>query len=169
MADLFVRHSLNSNKAIKISISFRCFVAKESGGDHIWTLELGTTELDINNEIINPVRIHVIDVDTIDELIDDKIALIAKQVDWAPFANDTEAPVIKGVFPLGKNALIGSNVTIQIKDELPASGIDLLDLNITMDIGDTVFDITSECVITGNPYEYKVVWTPRIRVSNTYQ
>lgn len=169
MADIFIRHSLNNSKTVKVSISFRNFVAKESGGDHIWTLELGTTALDINSEKINPIRVHVIDVDTIDEIINDRLSLIAEQVDWGPFVDDVEAPIVNSVFPLGKDISIVSNIAIKIKDELPASGIDLTDLSITMDIGDTIFDITSECVVTGDPYEYKITWEPRIRVSNTYR
>ena len=168
MADLLVRHSLNDNKIIKILVSFRYFVAKSSGGDHIWTLELGTTSLDKEGEKISPIRIHNIDVETIDDVIDEGVALISSQIEWKPFLIDTYPPEVISTIPTGDNVGLGSSVVIELKDKLPASGLDISELGISLDVGDTVFDITNECVITGNPYVYKITWSPKIRVNDTY-
>jgi len=168
MSELFVRHSLNSKKAIKIFVSFRYFVSKSSSGDHIWTLELGTSELDLNGKKINPVRINDINVEFLDDLLGESIALIAAQIDWSPLEEDKEYPILTSILPSGDNVSIGSNIVIKINDELPTSGIDLSELNILLDIGDTKFDITSEFKIIGDPYEYILEWAPKLRVNNTY-
>jgi len=169
MSELFVRHSLNSKKAVKIFVSFRYFVDKSSGGDHIWTLELGTASLDLNGKKINPIHINNINITCLDDLLDESIALIAAQIDWSPFQEDTECPVIISVEPLGENVSIGRNIVIKINDALPTSGIDLSELKILLDIGDTKFDITSEFKVIGIPYEYTLEWVPKLRINNTYK
>jgi len=169
MSELFVRHSLNSKKSVKIFVSFRYFVDKASGGDHIWTLELGTLELDLNGKRINPIRINNINVTSLDDLLSESIALIAAQVDWSPFEEDIRCPIITSIRPLGNNVPIGYNVVIKINDALPTSGIDLSELKILLDNGDTKFDITSEFKIIGDLYEYILEWVPKLRINNTYR
>jgi len=169
MSELFVRNSLNSIKAVKIYVSFRYFVDKASGGDHIWTLELGTAELDLNGKKINPVRVNNINIASLDDLLSESIALIAAQIDWSPLEEDIECPIIVLAKPLGDNVPIGYNIVIKIKDKLPSSGIDLSELNILLDIGNTKFDITSEFKIIGDPYEYMLEWAPKLRINNMYK
>ena len=168
MADLYIRHSLNNKKTVKVLVSFRCFVAKSSGGDHIWTLELGTTSLDKDGKKINPVRIHNINVDSLDTLISENLSIIADQIDWSPLLTDKECPEVVSTIPIGDGVGLGSSVVIELKDVLPASGLDLSEMKILLDIGSTVFNITDECVVTGDPYRYKIKWDPRIRVNRTY-
>jgi len=169
MSELFVRNSLSSKKTVKIFVSFRYFVDKDSGGDHIWTLELGTSELDLNGKKINPVRVNNINVTSLDDLLDESIALIAAQIDWLPLEEDIECPIITSVKPFGDNVPIGRNIVINITDALPTSGIDLSELKILLDIGDTKFDITSEFKIIGDPYGYILEWGPKLRINNTYR
>jgi len=169
MSELFVKHSLNSKKVVRIFVSFRYFVDKASSGDHIWTLELGTASLDLNGKKINPVRINNINVNSLDDIIGESVALIAAQIDWSPLEKDTRYPVITSIKPIGDKVPIGYNVVIKINDESPTSGIDLSELKILLDIGDTKFDITSEFKITGDPYEYILEWTPKLRINNTYR
>ena len=51
-----------------------------------------------------------------------------------------------------------------LKEDLPATGIDLSSIKLYAND----FDITGELEITGNPYEYKIKWRPKIKIYSTY-
>ena len=169
MADLYVRHSLNSKKTIKIIVAFRYFVNKDSAGDHIWTLELGTVFKDKNGNSIKPIRIHGINVDHVDDTIKEAAAEIASQIDWSPLSEDTYPPILTNILPVGVDVSLASSIVVDIEDSLPSSGLDLSKLSVILNNGTMDFDITSEVKITGDPYHYNLYWNPKIRVRNTYQ
>ena len=168
MATLYIRHSLNSKKTIQVIVSFRYFVDRESSGDHIWTLEIGTVFKDRDGKDIDPIRVYDIDVDTIDELMLNNAAIIASKIDWAPLSEDKYVPQLINIAPVGENVSLTSSIIIDIIDDLPSSGLDLSELNIILNNGTTDFDITSEVKVTGNPYKYNLYWATKIRVNDTY-
>jgi hypothetical protein len=81
-------------------------------------------------------------------------------IDWGTLEDDKQPPYIQHFSPEGDYVPIKSKVVIQIKDNLPSSGIDLSDAVFLFNNGEVDFDITSEFVITGDPYDYTLTWLP---------
>ena len=159
MADLFVRHSLNSKKTIRVNIALREFVVlADQDGDTKWILEVGTVDLDSSGNFIPPQMIHNVSESSIEDEVEKAIANICSVIDWSDFEQDNEAPRISYFYPSGNNVPIDSLVTMDLIEDLPSSGIDLSEMKITLNNGVVDFDITNEVNITGDPYQYKVVW-----------
>ncbi len=161
MAEVFVINSLNNTKSVKFNIGLRYFIVKgDQDGDHKWVLEIGTTHEGANGEDHLVKRIHNIDAEDLDEVMENAISELCGKIDWAPFVEDKEAPNVVEASPKGDNVPIGSIVSMKVVDELPSSGIDLSDISVTLNNGEVDFDITNEIKVTGDPYEYDIKWVP---------
>lgn len=169
MAEFFVHNSLNPNKSVKFNITLRYFVIEGEKGEHMWTLEIGTTHPDINGDDISAARAHKISAINFDNVIEDALASLCAQIDWSPLSTDRDAPYVDIAVPVGTTVPIRSNVHIKIKDKLPSSGIDLSAAKIILHAGASDFDITSEVTIDGDPYEYDIYWSPPLRVHSRYE
>jgi hypothetical protein len=170
MAEFYVRHSLSLHKAVKFNITLRYIVTKTSEGDHLWVLEIGTTYPDVDGNQISARKKHLISISNLDELIENTVSEMCALIDWSPFVNDVDAPFVYSVVPISNvNVSIESDVYFTIVEHLPAAGIDLSELKVVLNNGDTNFDITSEVNITGDPYEYQLKWVPALRVYSTYE
>jgi len=169
MAEFFVRHTLNYNKTVRFNITLRYFVIKGEEGDHMWTLEIGTTHEDVNGDSISAKKIHNISAENLDEVIETALADLCSQIDWTPLVDDNEAPLVDSFLPTGDEVSIGSDIRIIIRDELPSAGIDLSNMKIILNNSMVDFDITSE-VETADAYynEYELKWVPPLRVYSTY-
>ena len=169
MTEFFVNNSLNITKSVKFNITLRYFVVKGKRGEHMWVLEIGTTHLDINGDPISAKKINDISVENLDEIIENALSDMCSQIDWTPYVRDKSAPYVADLYPEdGTTVSIGSNIYMTIKELLPAAGIDLSDLKVTLNNSMVDFDITSEVNITGDPYEYKLKWVTPLRVYDTY-
>jgi len=170
MAEFYVRNSLNLNKAVKFNITLRYYVIKGIKGEHVWTLEIGTTYPDINGDTIFAKRINNISFDNFDDVIESGLAELCAQIDWSPLIQDKEPPFVENASPLdGEVGVdINSNINIALKDGLPSAGIDLSDMKITLNNSTMDFDITSEIELDGDPYRYDLKWRPPLRVYDTY-
>lgn len=169
MAEFFVHNSLNPNKSVKFNITFRYFVIKNEKGEHMWTLEIGTTHPDINGNDISAFRVHNISASNFNNVIEDALAGLCAQIDWSPLSEDKTPPYIDTTVPAnGTTVSIESNVYIKLKDKLPSSGIDLSDVKLFFRWGTIDFDITSEMTVDGDPYEYNLHWSPALRMYRRY-
>lgn len=170
MAEFYVRNSLNLNKAVKFNITLRYFVIKGVKGEHVWTLEIGTTYLDINGDSIVPKRVHSISADNFDDVIESGLAELCTQIDWSPLANDKWYPYVLECSPAdGETDVdIHSNVNVTLRDDFPTAGMDLSNMKITLNNSMVDFDITNEIEIDGDPHEYSFIWRPPMRVYDTY-
>jgi hypothetical protein len=168
MAEFYVRHSLNYNKTVKFNISLRYFVLKSSYGNHKWVLELGTTQVDSNDDHISPKFIHTTSADNLDEAIETGLATLCSGIDWTPFVDDLEPPYVDEASPNTSDVSIFSNVEVSIKDLLPTSGIDVSGMKVILNNGTTDFDITSELTGVDDYNDYDFVWKPPMRVFSTY-
>jgi len=169
MAEFFVRHTLNNNKTVKFNITLRYFVIKGEEGEHMWTLEIGTTHEDVNGDSISAKKIHNISAENLDEVIETALADLCSQIDWTPLVDDKEAPLVDGFLPSGNNVSIGSDIRIIIKDELPSAGIDISNMKIILNNSMQDFDITGEVETVDAYYnEYELKWVAPLRVYNTY-
>jgi len=135
----------------------------------MWILEIGTTHPDKNGDPISAKKIHRISAEDLDEIIEDALSDLCSQIDWTPFVDDVDAPYVDSLYPEdGTTVSIGSDVYMTIKEKLPAAGIDLSNLKVTLNNSTMDFDITSEVSIEGDPYEYSLKWVPPLRVYDTY-
>lgn len=170
MADFYVRNSLSLTKSVKFNITLRYLVSKGDRGEHVWLLEIGTTYPDASGNPIPARKIHRISVDNLDQLIEDNVAEMCALIDWSPLVDDKKAPYVTEVIPSDSTDVsIESNVYFTIVEDLPAAGIDLSGVKVTLNNGTTEFDITGEIESAGDPYEYELKWTPPLRVYSTYE
>jgi len=170
MAEFFVHNSLNPNKSVKFNITFRYFVISNEKGEHMWTLEIGTTHPDINGDDISAARVHDISASNFNNVIEDALIGLCAQIDWSPLSEDRTPPYVDMAVPIdGTTVSIESGVHIKLKDELPSSGMDLSTAKIILRAGVTDFDITSEVTTDGDPYEYNLYWSPVLRMYRRYE
>jgi hypothetical protein len=168
MAEFYVKNSLG-NLTVKFNISLRYFVIKGEEGEHLWTLEIGTTHEDINGNDISAKKIHNISAGNLDEVIEGALADLCSQIDWTPLVADKGAPFVDNFSPSGSDVPITSDVNIILKDKLPSAGIDLSNMKVILNNSTQDFDITSEVEVIDAYYnEYKLKWTTPLRVYNTY-
>ena len=168
MAEFWVQNSLNYSKAVKFNITLRYIGVKSEGGAFTWVLEIGTTYLDINGEAISAAKIHNVSAEDLDEVIEDALAGLCSQIDWSPLVQDEEPPYVDSVTPNGSDVSLYSDVVIVLKDRLPSSGMDISNMKVILNNSMVDFDITSEVVVEGDPYEYTLKWSTPLRVRNTY-
>jgi len=170
MAEFYVHNSLNPNKSVKFNITLRYFAIKNERGEHMWTLEIGTTHTDINGDNISAARAHNISVNNFNNVIENALASLCSQIDWSPLSSDRTSPYVDTATPAdGTTVSIESNLYIKLKDKLPSSGIDLSAMKIILHAGETDFDITTEVTIEGDPYEYDLYWSPALRMNRRYE
>ena len=162
MAEILVKHTLNPRKAIKFNLNLSRYALKETEGDIVWLLEIGTTEPSITGGKIPPKFIHKVTEANIELEINKAVADMCSLVDWQDFDIDRYSPIISKFNPLGLNVPITSKVEFTIVEEAPSSGIDLSGMTVVLNNGAVDFDITSEVIIQGDPYEYNIQWVPTI-------
>ena len=171
MAEFYVTNSLNLDKAVKFNITLRYFVLLAEKGDHKWVLEIGTTHPDINGDRIIAKKIHGISAQNLDQVIEEGVAELCSQIDWSPLVQDKVKPYVDSTTPEDGDTDVNimTDIYVTIKDDLPSAGIDLSNMSITLNNSMVTFDITNEVVITGDPYEFNLRWTPPLRVFDTYE
>ena len=160
MAELFVRNSLSSAKAVKFNVSYNEYTLLNDEGRTRWVIVVGTLCPDKDGNSITPTFIHNVSEDTVEDEINKAIASMCKFIDWGKLDDDKYPPYINDYGPKGDNVSIRSKVILDIKDDLPSSGIDLSEAKVIFNNGEVDFDITSECEIKGDPYNYILEWTP---------
>jgi len=161
MAELYVVNSLNLTKSVKFNIGLRYFVVKgDADGDHKWVLEVGTTHSGSDGTTPIAKKVHNISAEDFDEVLEDALSELCSRIDWSPFVADGEPPYLVSVTPTGDDISIGSNVYLKIKEELPSSGIDLSNIKVVLNNGTVDFDISNEIVVSGDPYDYDLRWSP---------
>lgn len=164
--DYLLRNSLNPSKVVKCTITFRQITNKGEEGEPVWLVEINTPEEHKDGGSIPPVFIHYVSSINIDEAIRDATKLIAEQIDWSPMAVDLRPPFVTYSFPSTIDEIVSlhSNVVVDIMDILPAAGIDPSSIKVTVND----FDVSDEIELIGDPYNYRIIWDPYIRVADYY-
>jgi len=160
MAQFLIRNSLNPQKVVSCGITFEQVTTKGGMGEPIWVIELATDEPHKNGGNIPPEFINLTSLDNLDEEIEKAVEILSEKIDWTPLEIDLRPPFVESCYPSSYEVDIESSIEIILKDLLPAAGIDIDSINMT--IND--FDVTSELEISGDPYEYTLKWKPFIRV-----
>ena len=170
MAHIFVKNSLNTTKAAKIDINFPIFVTTDSDGDPIWVLETASTYLSDSGKEIVPTYINkTTEFNNLDDVVAETVSEIARQIDWLPLVEDTDPPYVTDFKPVGGNVSIASNIYMNIREDAPSAGIDLSDVEIILNNGNTDFNITNDCVIKGTPFNYNINWETPWRFTRHYR
>jgi hypothetical protein len=164
--EYLIRNSLNPGKVVSCTITFRQIVNKGEEGELVWLVQINTAEPHKDGGEIAPLFIHYVSSDNLDAAIKSATETIAEQVDWSPLYEDLRPPFVSYSSPSESGDIVSlySNVVVDIKDLLPAAGIDPDSITVTVN----GFDVTDELDIIGDPYEYRVIWDPFIRVADTY-
>ena len=165
MAEYLLRNSLNLGKVVACTISFRQIVNKGEEGEPVWLVEISTPEPHKDGGSIAPEYVHYVSSDNLDDAIREATANIADQVDWTPTVEDVRPPFVFAYQPRPNIVDIYSDVVVDIKDVLPAAGVDVDTIEVTVN----GMDVTNELQIDGDPYEYRVIWSPKIRVLDYYE
>lgn len=170
MAEILVRNSLGSQVAVKITVTLHESIVKDDKdeGDPKWLLMLGTTHKDKYDNTIPPVAVHNLSGTDIDGEIEKAINVICKDIDWGGLYVDREAPSVISYSPTGQDVDILSDIKISIKDSLPSSGLDLSNLNVTINNGTFTYDITDEILIRSDTFDCDLRWVPKTIIKDTY-
>jgi len=164
MAEFILRNSLNPSKAVQCAVTYRQVVPKGIEGEALWVVEVVTTEPDVSGNSIAPEYINLVDLTYLEDEIAEAVERISTQIDWSPLIEDTRAPYVESLSPSTYEVPLETSVEVVLKDLLPAAGIDVDSIIMTVN-GE---DVTNELEITGDPYEYNIKWSPFIRIMDEY-
>lgn len=166
MAEYILRNSLNPDRVVKCFITFRKLTNKDERAEPVWLVHIVTDEPHKDGGNIAPVFIHLATLNNLDLEINNATEKIASQVNWGTLKEDTRAPIVSIVEPVGdiNNVGIMSNVIFDIEDLLPAAGVDMDSIKVSVN----GMDVTEEIEVMGDPYIYRVIWKPFKRVFDCY-
>ncbi len=167
MAEYLLRNSLNPNKVVKCTITFRQIINKGENGEPIWLIEIDTIEPHKDGGKILPVFIHYTTSTNLDVAIKEATEKIAEQINWESLISDLRPPFVIYSFPeINRVNSVGihTSVIVDIQDILPAAGIDSNSIEVV--IND--IDVSDEISLDGDPYQYRVRWDPKVRIYDYY-
>jgi len=142
---------------------------KDPEGEGIWVLTVATSELDSSGEKIGIEVVNVLDpsLDTVHDEIEAAMGRIGEQIDWGTLLEDNVAPQLKSLKPSieqTENVSIVSNVIARIVDPLPAAGLDLSTLNMSINglpvISGGVATASHDIELRGTIFDTTVVFNP---------
>jgi hypothetical protein len=165
MAEYLLRNSLNPGKVVKCVISFRQLTIKGYEGEQQWVVEINTVEPHKDGASIAPEYINYTSDVNLDLEIKEATERLAAQIDWEPLIVDARAPFVSNAVPSDGNSAVAidSGVLIDISEKLPATGIDVGSIEMSIN----GIDVTEELKIDGDPFGYSVFWRPSIVIYDT--
>ena len=165
MADFFIRNPLKPTQMYTISITMRQVVMPTTdpslSGELVWVLEAATLAKDCDELTIPAEKVFVRNYNTIDEEINNLVNKISSQMCWE-LVEDTNPPYLLEQYPESNDIDIPVTATISIRladgleKEFAASGINKNSIKFYM----KGFDMTSQLIIEGNPWDYSFDFTP---------
>jgi hypothetical protein len=155
-------------KVIKLKGEPGTAFSQHRRGEQFWEIVIYTSGLDSSEALLGPYWLDVIgSEEDVDELINNKIKDICDLIDWSvpvnynitdtlTAAEDRYGPVVYSTYPAnGQTGVpIDSKIIIRLRDLLPATGVDISSIILTVD-GFTVTPETS-----GNIYDCVVSYKP---------
>lgn len=139
-------------------------------GEKFWELIIYTSGLDSSGDRLGPYWLDVLGSEQdVNEFLENKIEDICSKIDWTKnpaFDEDSVAkvdrypPRISWQYPESgeTNVPIGSKIILELKEDVPAKGIDFSTITMTVD----GFSITP--TITGNPFSCTVSYRPLVGI-----
>lgn len=169
MAHIFVKNSLNTDKAVKLNVTIP-YIYDVSSHSVKFVVETATTYLTGSGTRIPPVYLDKSHPGSnLSALIDESVSEIVSNIDWAPLLADNVSPYVSSFFPTNEEPVsIDSTFNINIVDDIPSAGIDMSEAVICLNNGISTYDITEECSIKGDPFRYSIEWKPTSKVYKKY-
>jgi hypothetical protein len=139
-------------------------------GDSIWILVVAPprTELDKDTGLpIPPEIVNVVSEDTLHKELEAALGRIGSRVVWPGLLDDTHAPQVTEIQPSlnETDVSILSNVIYRITEPLPAAGLDLDTLNITVNgLPLVVSGVTvpgEDVDFKGNVFDFNIIYRPK--------
>jgi len=141
---------------------------KDPEGERIWILTVSTSELDSSGDKIGIEVVNVLSLDTVHDEIEAAMGRIGEQIDWGTLLVDNVAPQLKSLEPSitqTENVSIVSNVVARIIDPLPAAGLDLSTLNMSINelpvISGGVAVSPNDIELRGTVFDTTVIFRPK--------
>lgn len=160
MAYFLVRNSLSPNKVAKFGVTFTQVTPKNNEGDPVWAIEVTTSALDSFGKNIRPTFVTNITDKNLRNEIEKAISFLASKIDWTPLVEDQRGPILDYLAPSEFEIKIDDNIELGLYEILPSAGIDKDSIKLVLN----GLDVSSELEITGDPFRYKVKWSPFLRV-----
>lgn len=104
-------------------------------GEDIWVLTLSTTERDDDGDLIPTEVINLTSADNVHQELEAALGRLGSKVNWGPVLPDDYAPQVVEIFPpvtQTSDVPITSNLIVRLQDPLPASGMDLSTLHLSI-------------------------------------
>jgi hypothetical protein len=139
-------------------------------GDRIWLLIVAPPrdELDKDTGLpIPPEIINIVSEDTVHTEIEAAMGRIGERVEWPPLLADIQPPQLSSIEPLqdATDVNIFSNIIYRITEPLPAAGLDLSTLNITLDnlpiVTSGVTAPGEDVELRGNVFDLTIIHRPK--------
>lgn len=164
MATYTIRNTLSPSKVVSCTITFRSIINKGEDGEPVWLVEINTVEPHKNGGTIPTEFIHLVSTTNLDAAIKKATEHISSQINWEPLVDDKTAPSITASSPINNSIVdINSDVWLDIKESLPAAGIDISSVKIFVND----IDVSDQLDVDGDPYSYRIRWKP-MRVYDYY-
>lgn len=128
-------------------------------GDGSWILIAETNEVDTNGVKIVPEFVNLVTTGTVHLEIEAALGRIGSQVDWGTLEADTKPPRLVEISPALDQVTdvpITSNIVFRLEEPLPAAGIDLSTLKVTLN----GFDVTGDVELRGNVFDLTSIYRP---------
>lgn len=164
MATYIIRNTLSPSKVVSCTITFRSIVNKDEDGEPVWLVEINTVEPHKDGGTIPTEFIHLTSTINLDAEVKKATEHISSQINWEPLVDDKTAPSIITSSPINNSVVdINSDVWFDIKESLPAAGIDIS--SVRMFVND--LEVSDQFDVDGDPYSYRIRWKP-MRVYDYY-
>lgn len=182
MVVFYLRNSLApDDKVVPITISLTLDPVKpyqgvdfpnlnDPEGDLIWLLVVAPPRDEVDKDTglpIPPEIINVVSESTVHAEIEAAMGRIGSRVEWPSLLADVQPPKLASISP-AQNATdvsIFSDIIYRIVEPLPAAGLDLSTLNITLDglpvVTSGVADPGEDVEFRGNIFDFTIIHHPK--------
>ena len=140
----------------------------DSEGNRIWILSVSTTERDISGNPIPSEIINLVTKDTVHLELEAAIGRLGQKVDWGTPLEDILAPQLVDLTPpltQTTNVPIISNIIVHLQDPLPAAGIDISTINMSINglpvITNGSVEPDMDVEFRGNIFDMTVIHRPK--------
>ena len=131
--------------------------------ERYWKLFIYTSGLDANGDSVGPIIAGVKGTaETVNGVVENALADLCALIDWSQQGQlspevDRNAPLVTEQYPVANQTgvNISSPVVIRVADPLPAVGIDLSTVTLTIDGHSVVPDVV------GNKFDYTFSFSPK--------
>jgi len=127
-------------------------------GEVVFLLLFAVGILDKNGNSIDDLIIENVTKENVKKEIARGLSLLAEQIDWDNLQTDVSHPRIKSIYPENnqENVPIHTNVDIKLRDEFPATGIDISTIKMYVN----GIEVTPDLYINQRDNEVSIKWIP---------